>query len=379
MVDNENVQKDSIFKKKKSLIAIVAAAAVIIAAVIIIVVTTASSVDKELVGLWYANDQGLSSSYFKVSRNGKCSGFYQDFVGNALAFKGKCQAEDNAMTIEVKEIVSNYSKEEDIISNNKTVGYLIVVYQYYKPMLIFSSINDSGKGYFPQKVLCKNYGTDKAFMKVKDSTTIQKYNNTIKWWFNPDASNGMYSEDITESVEAVTEAETTTQEETTETQSTAAIGGGPHAPDPYVSTVNELMVRTGPGTEYEAFAKLSKGEEFSSLESVNGWAHGYYNGRDGWVSEQYLVSWPAGTGNYSDFEKAIEQFDPMHLSGAVGPYDIQYRGLDSTYVYFQAYAGGGWECVKVTQATQNNPYTVEYMSDAERAQYEQNPYSGIGN
>ncbi len=164
--------------------------------------------------------------------------------------------------------------------------------------------------------------------------------------------------------------ETTTQEETT----TEFIGGGPHAPDIYVSIVDELMVRTGPGTEYEAFAKLSKGDEFSSLESVNGWAHGYYNDREAWVSEQYLTSWPPGTGNYSDFEKAIEQFDPMHLSGAVGPYSIEYRGLDNTYVYFQAYAGGGWECVKVTQASQTNPYTVEYMSDAEKAQYEQKPY-----
>lgn len=151
------------------------------------------------------------------------------------------------------------------------------------------------------------------------------------------------------------------------------IGGGPHAPDVLVSTVDELMLRTGPGTNYQAIAKLSKGDTFNSFESKDGWAHGYYGDLEGWVSEQYLTKSLAAVGDYSDYENAVAQFDPMHIAGTgIGPYNIVLRGEDSNYAYYQAYAGGGWECVKVSKTY---PYPVEYMSASERAIYEDSPYN----
>lgn len=164
-----------------------------------------------------------------------------------------------------------------------------------------------------------------------------------------------------------------TQEENTTTQE---INDGSLAPGLLYSTVDELMFRTGPGTEYPAIAKLSKGDVIDSFESVNGWAHGYYNGVEGWASEQYLKGLAAAdssTVDYSVLENAIQQFDPMNLGDAlysIGPYNCVLRGEDDTYAYYQAYAGGGWEMVKVKKTA---PYSVEYMNDIEKNQYEQRP------
>ena len=136
------------------------------------------------------------------------------------------------------------------------------------------------------------------------------------------------------------------------------------------SYVDELMVRTGQGVEYTAIDKINTTSAVNVIDENGDWTHINYNGQEAWVSSQYLTELKpefilAVRYNYNLAQTAIQ-------SGfTVNP---QYRGEDNDYVYCQVYWGGGWHCVKVRKDT----YTVEEMTDAERARYEINPYANTG-
>ncbi len=52
--------------------------------------------------------------------------------------------------------------------------------------------------------------------------------------------------------------------------------------------VDELLVRTGPGTQYQAIWKLYTGEMIWTYGISNGWAHISWNGQDAYVSADYI-------------------------------------------------------------------------------------------
>lgn len=57
-----------------------------------------------------------------------------------------------------------------------------------------------------------------------------------------------------------------------------------------VVTATTLNVRSGAGTNYSKIGTLSKGSEVSVISESNGWAKIDYNGRDAYVSSNYLSS-----------------------------------------------------------------------------------------
>lgn len=360
----QNNQKGNIFKKKGFLAAIIALA-IIIVAVVLIIVFTSSSVDKELVGLWVSDSETDGhSSYLYIERNGKCSGITVDLFGSMMLFRGVCETDNDILGIEVKEITSSYVNEEEVLSNKETIGFYIAGYQYSNPVLLFAKIKESGKGNYVNQVL---YGysqkASKTFIKTNNKADIKAYKEIIKSWFERSTSEESATEHYTAPPEIVSEPETTTLETTTPETTTQEIvtdGIG----DQVLAAVDELMFRSGPGTEYSAIAKLYVGDSFKVIERKNGWVHGNFGGMDGWASEEYLV--PLST-YYSvcDFLGTMSSVETT----------LYYRGSNETYSYYQAYSGGGWQCVKVKKT---DPYSVEYMNDAERAQYEQNPYAGAG-
>ena len=198
-----------LFRKKVFWIAAIATAVVIAAAVVVIIITSnASAVDKKYVGLWYVNDEdALNSSCFNIEKNGKCSGFGINWLGSVVAFRGDCKTDEDALTIEVKEVVSTYQNEEDVLSNDSTIGYLVLGCQYYDPTLSFTEINSSGKGYFAKEVLISNYESEpRMFVKTDDKDVIKAY---------PDAISQLFTEIPEEKNATANQKETSPQEETT--------------------------------------------------------------------------------------------------------------------------------------------------------------------
>ena len=55
-----------------------------------------------------------------------------------------------------------------------------------------------------------------------------------------------------------------------------------------VDTKTTLLVRTGPGTSNSQFGRLKNGETINVYAIKNGWAEISYNGKTGYVSEQYI-------------------------------------------------------------------------------------------
>ncbi len=357
---------NSVFKKKKFWIAAIAIAAVIIAAVVVIIVLTASSVDRKLVGLWYSNDdETRNTSFLRIERSGKCSGTHSNWFGPTVAFKGECKTKNNILTIEIKEVASTYAYEEDVFPNDKTIGYLIVAYQYNDPVLSFSELQNTGKGYFAHEVLCANYKyEDTVFIKIKeDKDTPRLYKEIMDSWFTDSLPDESETEHYTVPPEITSEPAAAPEPETTTKAQDSA------AKEIMFSTVNELMLRTGPGVEYPAIAELSEGDLIEVIERRDGWVHGTYNGKEGWASEQYLTEFgPDGVmsdgrgaeeDNYIDIIKNFDVF-PGYIASGLGC-DPHYLAEDDNYVYYQVFFGEtSYNMVKVSK---KSPHIPEYWTD----------------
>ena len=127
------------------------------------------------------------------------------------------------------------------------------------------------------------------------------------------------------------------------------------------SMVDELLVRIGPGQEYEAFAKLSKGDGINVIEEIDGvWVHTNYNGRDAYVSRQYLTD---VSPEYIDAILSYKDFGSYFSSYGLRP---TYSGENDAYVYVNVFFGGGWEEIKISKA---QPHVAEPMTADEKAQY----------
>lgn len=61
----------------------------------------------------------------------------------------------------------------------------------------------------------------------------------------------------------------------------------------YAKTVqikaDDLLVRSGPGTEYELIGHVNQGEDYSLVEQTDEWLAIDFNGETGWVSQQYAT------------------------------------------------------------------------------------------
>ena len=56
-----------------------------------------------------------------------------------------------------------------------------------------------------------------------------------------------------------------------------------------VVDASELMIRTGPSTDYEAIGSLTTYQYITVLEEKNGWYRHKFDGQDGWSSGSYLM------------------------------------------------------------------------------------------
>ncbi|GAA4064300.1 N-acetylmuramoyl-L-alanine amidase [Amphibacillus indicireducens] len=61
----------------------------------------------------------------------------------------------------------------------------------------------------------------------------------------------------------------------------------------YANTVqietDDLLVRSGPGTEYELIGHVNQGEDYALVEQTDDWLAIDFNGETGWVSRQYAT------------------------------------------------------------------------------------------
>src|SRR5699024_6503835 len=61
----------------------------------------------------------------------------------------------------------------------------------------------------------------------------------------------------------------------------------------YANTVrietDDLLVRSGPGTEYELIGHVNQSEDYALVEQTDDWLAIDFNGETGWVSRQYAT------------------------------------------------------------------------------------------
>ncbi len=95
--------------------------------------------------------------------------------------------------------------------------------------------------------------------------------------------------------------------------------------------VNNLNVRSGPGTEYEPIGQVNQGEKHKILEENEEWIKIKFNDMEGWITKEFITSQGNGASN-KEAEQPIEkptittitiQDDDMHLrEGASIDFDI---------------------------------------------------------
>jgi len=61
------------------------------------------------------------------------------------------------------------------------------------------------------------------------------------------------------------------------------------APSTYMSTTNNLNMRTGASTSHSIILTIPQGSKVEVLATSNGWSQVIYNGKTGWTSSQYLT------------------------------------------------------------------------------------------
>ena len=120
----------------------------------------------------------------------------------------------------------------------------------------------------------------------------------------------------------------------------------------YVTPDAGLNMRTGAGTNYSIITKLSKGTQVTVHSTSNGWSKITANGKQGYVSSQYLSSTKPSTGSTGSNEStgsngstsssinAVLNFTNQQLGkayawGAQGPNSFDCSGL-TYYVYKNA-------------------------------------------
>ncbi|HHU19148.1 MAG TPA: SH3 domain-containing protein [Bacilli bacterium] len=80
----------------------------------------------------------------------------------------------------------------------------------------------------------------------------------------------------------------------------------------YANTVqietDDLLVRSGPGTEYELIGHVNQGEDYALVEQTDDWLAIDFNGETGWVSRQYATITDQADDNHStETETPINQ------------------------------------------------------------------------
>lgn len=86
-----------------------------------------------------------------------------------------------------------------------------------------------------------------------------------------------------------------------------------------------LNVRSGPGTNYSKLGNLKKGEKVGVLSESNGWSKINYNGRESYVSSQYLSKVAINTPSTPDVKPPVVGGDSTQIiNGAT----INHKGLN---------------------------------------------------
>ncbi|WP_257147899.1 SH3 domain-containing protein [Bacillus thuringiensis] len=75
------------------------------------------------------------------------------------------------------------------------------------------------------------------------------------------------------------------------------VSGGEEAIGDYYVNASTLNVRSGAGTNYGIIGALQKGTKVTVLSEQNGWSKINYNGKNGYISSQYLSNTPASDGS----------------------------------------------------------------------------------
>ncbi|WP_296644681.1 3D domain-containing protein [Romboutsia sp. 13368] len=74
-----------------------------------------------------------------------------------------------------------------------------------------------------------------------------------------------------------------------------------------VVTASKLNVRKGPSTKYSRIGSLYKNKSVTILEESNGWYKINLNGKEGWVSKQYIKKTGQSTSNNSSVDNNDSQ------------------------------------------------------------------------
>ncbi|MCM3735497.1 SH3 domain-containing protein [Bacillus cytotoxicus] len=129
---------------------------------------------------------------------------------------------------------------------------------------------------------------------------------------------------------------TTPPSEASNPSTSAAVG------DYYVNA-SALNVRSGAGTNYGVIGALSKGTKVTVLSEQNGWSKINYNGKNGYISSQYLAKTPvSGGSNISNpakgdkiINEAKKHIGKPYVFGTEGPSSFDCSGF-ITYVFNHA-------------------------------------------
>ena len=95
----------------------------------------------------------------------------------------------------------------------------------------------------------------------------------------------------------------------------------------YAKTVqieaDDLLVRSGPGTEYELIGHVNQGEDYSLVEQTDEWLAIDFNGETGWVSQQY-----ATVTDQKNDSSSIETETPTNQTGTDQQADLSNQAFN---------------------------------------------------